>query len=96
MSDIKQDNRTDLERFRPEAVEKNGLQVTYFHGLCKSCGECIVKCPVKCISWSDTELGQLGEKAIVIDLDKCIGCETCEVICPDHAIEINDTRRQKK
>ena len=92
---IKSDNRTDLKRFRPQVDEKNGIRATRFLGLCKSCGECIVKCPVKCISWDPKELGQLGEKAIVIDLDKCIGCETCEMICPDHAIEITDKRRAK-
>lgn len=90
----KKDNRTDLARFRPQVDEKNGIKATRFFGLCKSCGECIVKCPVKCISWDKTELGQLGEKAIVIDLDKCIGCETCEMICPDHAIEITNNRRK--
>jgi len=91
----KKENLSDISRFRPVYQEKNGLQVTRFLGLCKSCGECIVKCPVKCISWDEKELGQLGERAIVIDLDKCIGCETCEMICPDHAIEITDTRRAK-
>ncbi len=75
-------------RFRPVAAENAKVRATRFLGLCKSCGECIVKCPVKAISWDPRELGQLGEPAIVIDIEKCIGCEICEQICPDHAVEI--------
>ncbi|KPJ85143.1 hypothetical protein AMJ57_04235 [Parcubacteria bacterium SG8_24] len=74
--------------------ETDEIRAVRFLGLCKSCGECIVKCPVKCIDWDDQELGQLGEPAIRIDLDKCIGCETCEQICPDAAIQI--TKLDKK
>ncbi len=51
-----------------------------------------MKCPVNAISWHNKELGMLGEPAVYIDLDKCIGCETCERVCPDHAIEITNKR----
>lgn len=84
----------DLARFRPTVAESPKVRATRFLELCKSCGECIVKCPVNAISWDPKELGGLGEPAIVIDLDKCIGCEICEQICPDHAIEI--TRKPPK
>ncbi len=86
-------NLSDPARFRPDVKKKDELTVTRFFGLCKSCGECIIKCPVKCISWDEKELGQLGEHGISIDMDVCIGCETCEAICPDHAIEITDNRK---
>lgn len=55
-----------------------------------------MKCPVNAISWHDKELGMLGEPGIFIDLDKCIGCETCERICPDHAIEITNRRLESE
>lgn len=81
---------SDPARLRPIVNENDKRVVTRWLGLCKSCGECVVKCPVKCISWDPKELGQLGEPAIVIDLEKCIGCETCEAICPDCAVEITN------
>jgi 2-oxoglutarate ferredoxin oxidoreductase subunit delta len=81
-----------LERFQPLTEENETIRVTRFVGLCKSCGECVMKCPVNAISWDVRRLGMLGEPAIMIDLDKCIGCETCERICPDSAIEITNKR----
>jgi 2-oxoglutarate ferredoxin oxidoreductase subunit delta len=80
------------ERFQPLTEENDKIRVTRFTGLCKSCGECVVKCPVNAISWDDKRLGMLGEPAITIDLDKCIGCEVCERICPDSAIKITNKR----
>lgn len=82
----------EIERFSPKVAETSRIRVTRFNDLCKSCGACIMKCPVNAISWHDKELGMLGEPAIFIDLDKCIGCETCERTCPDHAIEITNKR----
>jgi 2-oxoglutarate ferredoxin oxidoreductase subunit delta len=82
----------DAARFRPRVEENAKIRVTRFSGLCKSCGECVMKCPVNAISWHPTELGMLGEPAIIIDLDKCIGCETCERVCPDSAIRIVNKR----
>ena len=75
--------------------ENKKIRVTRFTGLCKSCGECVMKCPVNAISWDTKRLGMLGEPAIVIDLDKCIGCETCERVCPDSAIKIENKRLNK-
>jgi ferredoxin len=81
-----------LERFQPLTEENEKIRVTRFVGLCKSCGECVMKCPVNAISWDVRRLCMLGEPAIMIDLDKCIGCETCERICPDSAIAIANKR----
>jgi 2-oxoglutarate ferredoxin oxidoreductase subunit delta len=81
-----------LERFQPLTEENAKIRVTRFIGLCKSCGECVMKCPVNAISWDSKRLGMLGEPAIMIDLDKCIGCETCERVCPDDAIKITNKR----
>lgn len=78
--------------FRPKIEENSKIRVTRFLGLCKSCGECIMKCPVNAISWHNKDIGMLGEPGIYIDLDKCIGCETCERVCPDSAIKIVNKR----
>ncbi|MEY4722830.1 MAG: hypothetical protein RLZZ324_343 [Candidatus Parcubacteria bacterium] len=85
-------NANDPRRFGARVAETSKIRVTRFNDLCKSCGSCIMKCPVNAISWHDKELGMLGEPGIFIDLDKCIGCETCERVCPDHAIEITNKR----
>jgi ferredoxin len=81
-----------LERFQPLTEENGEIRATRFLGLCKSCGECVMKCPVDAISWDDKHLGVLGERAILIDLDKCIGCGVCERTCPDSAIKITNKR----
>ena len=90
---------SDAGRFRPTVDQNDKIKATRFLGLCKSCGQCVVKCPVNAISWDTKELGQLGqlgEPAIVIDVNICIGCEICEQICPDHAIEITRKPQPKK
>ena len=90
--EMNQNTPEELKRFRPKTEENAKIRATRFLNLCKSCGECVMKCPVNAISWSKDELGMLGEPAIVIDLDKCIGCETCERVCPDSAIKITNKR----
>lgn len=58
-----------------------------FPNLCKGCGLCIEKCPVKCISWSE-ELGVYGTPRVEADMKKCIVCGICQMVCPDTAIRV--------
>jgi len=53
--------------------------------LCMQCSDplCMDVCPVKAIS-RDDEAG-----AVVVDVDLCIGCRMCTVVCPVGAISIN-------
>ena len=87
---------SDPSRFRAKVLRNAAgtITATLLPGLCKSCGQCIAKCPVKCISWDESELGATGERTIVIDMEKCIGCETCEAICPDFAVEISTAAKR--
>lgn len=50
--------------------------------LCKNCGICVIICPKKIFSQSETE------EVIIEDISKCSGCLICEYECPDFAITI--------
>lgn len=56
--------------------------------LCKSCGLCIEKCPVKCLSFDRANNQFLGMPGVKCQISKCIACHTCETVCPDCAIEV--------
>lgn len=61
---------------------------TLFTSICKGCGLCMEKCPVKCLEWSN-ELGVYGTPTVITkDQDSCTGCGTCALVCPDCAITI--------
>ncbi|SHK28196.1 2-oxoglutarate ferredoxin oxidoreductase subunit delta [Anaerobranca californiensis DSM 14826] len=72
------------------AVTQQGAKANFhnFPQLCKGCGLCIEKCPVKIITWSKV-LGVYGTPTVeTIDQDKCIACGICQSVCPDCAIAI--------
>ncbi|HML34831.1 MULTISPECIES: 4Fe-4S binding protein [Sporomusa] len=62
-----------------------------FPNLCKGCGLCIEKCPVKCIGWSE-ELGVYGTPRVEADMEKCILCGICQMVCPDCAIRVEKNK----
>ena len=48
-------------------------------GLCTSCGECLMVCPIHTLSEYQCGFGFLVPKAV----DKCILCGKCFDICPN-------------
>lgn len=58
-----------------------------FPEYCKGCGLCIVRCPVKCLSFSQ-DLNFLGTQTPQIDIAKCTSCMLCQQTCPDGAIRV--------
>ncbi|MCR4440528.1 MAG: 4Fe-4S binding protein [Peptococcaceae bacterium] len=61
---------------------------TIFTGLCKGCGLCMQKCPVKTLVWSD-DLGVYGTPTVQPrNEDECTACGMCALVCPDCAILI--------
>ncbi len=66
-----------------------------FPALCKGCGLCIEKCPVKTIGWSE-ELGVYGTPTVEPGHGKdCIACFICQMVCPDCAILIEKIGKDK-
>lgn len=68
--------------------EKRGVVWTTYPEICKSCGLCIAKCPVKCLSFDIEENDFLGLPTVKNDIGRCIACGTCETVCPDCAIRL--------
>ena len=49
-------------------------------------------CPNNCVKPDLNDLGVIGQKVPMIDLDKCRGCKVCQVVnaCPIHVPEVKD------
>jgi len=56
--------------------------------LCKGCGICILKCPVKALQFGE-ESGVFALPVPTIDIAKCIACGNCRRFCPDGAIGVD-------
>ena len=57
--------------------------------LCKGCGLCVSACPKKILRLSETEMNAKGYFVTeIFEPEKCIGCASCAVICPDCVIEV--------
>lgn len=68
--------------------DKNKEHIKY-PDICKSCGLCLEKCPVKALTWDAQKINFIGLPIPKIDLEKCTACGMCEQICPDAAIRVN-------
>lgn len=76
-------------KFKKISYNHKALTWTTYPEVCKSCGLCIEKCPVKCLSYDQNNVEYLGLPAIKNDIEKCIACRTCESSCPDSAIRVD-------
>ncbi len=56
--------------------------------ICKGCGLCVNFCPKKILAISKRLNTKGRHPAEVTDPEKCIGCKSCALMCPDVAIEI--------
>jgi len=79
------------KEFKSKTQELKKSNFTLFPGLCKGCGLCIEKCPVKCLKWSKV-LGVYGTPVVEAD-DKCIACGICQEVCPDCAINVEKRKK---
>lgn len=76
------------KNFKKIKYEQKNKSWVIFPEVCKSCGICIEKCPVKCLSYDYENKTYLGTRTVKCDIEKCISCKTCENACPDCAIMV--------
>lgn len=55
---------------------------------CKGCGLCMIACPRKLITLSDTPNSLGYTVAVFSGPEQCIGCALCAEMCPDVAITV--------
>jgi len=51
---------------------------------CKSCGICVEFCPKKVFEFTS------DGKVRVMREEMCVGCRSCELRCPDYAVEVRE------
>ena len=55
---------------------------------CKACNICVSYCPAGVLDMRDDEHAILGQMIEVVYPNSCIGCNECELHCPDFAIYV--------
>ncbi|MBM3189431.1 MAG: 4Fe-4S dicluster domain-containing protein [Chloroflexi bacterium] len=76
-------NSLDEEVREPRARGRRRGHVQVFAKWCKGCGLCIAFCPKQVFDEGD------DNRPIVARPENCIGCEWCEIHCPDFAISVS-------
>jgi len=62
---------------------------------CKACDICVDACPAGVLSMQAEPTSTLGAMISVIAPDSCIGCNECELSCPDFAIYVANKKEFK-
>lgn len=65
-------------------------RVVFREERCKSCGQCVIACPTKIISFTN-RINEKGYRPAGVPEDlmsKCIGCTSCGRMCPDQVITV--------
>ena len=57
---------------------------------CKACDICVSVCPAGVLAMRLEPTSTLGAMIEIIDPESCIGCNDCELNCPDFAIFVSD------
>ena len=62
---------------------------------CKACDICVDACPAGVLAMQPEPSSVLGAMISVIAPESCIGCNECELSCPDFAIYVADRKEFK-
>ncbi len=62
---------------------------------CKACDICVDACPAGVLSMQQEATSTLGAMISVIAPESCIGCNECELTCPDFAIYVASKKEFK-
>lgn len=64
-------------------------KATINENICKGCEMCVNACPKKIIALAKGRINAKGyHPAEVTEPDKCTGCASCAMMCPDVAITV--------
>ena len=75
---ITKEEKTAVKIGHAVLIRKNCVAVTTEDG----CGLCATKCPAGAVMMTTVEYEGKSVYAPVVDEEKCIGCGTCEHLCP--------------
>ena len=62
---------------------------------CKACDVCVSVCPAGVLAMKPEPTSTLGAMISIVAQDSCIGCNDCELSCPDFAIFVADKKEFK-
>ncbi len=62
---------------------------------CKACDKCVSVCPAGVLAMRQEDHSTLGSMITVVHPESCIGCNDCELACPDFAIFVADKKEFK-
>ena len=62
---------------------------------CKACDVCADVCPAGVLSMQPEPTSTLGAMVAIIASEDCIGCNDCELHCPDFAIYVAEKSEYK-
>jgi len=64
-------------------------RLTFDDESCKGCELCVSFCPVEILSLDLERMNAKGYHLIsVSDINKCIACAQCAIVCPDSVIKV--------
>jgi 2-oxoglutarate ferredoxin oxidoreductase subunit delta len=66
-------------------------RVIFAEDKCKGCGLCVEACPpaIHILALDTTRINAIGyNPAYCIDMEKCVACTNCALMCPDSVITV--------